>query len=545
LIHGVGTIPRSNAVNKQRNQVVERQVRFKVSTRLLDHLGLAMYSSVPKAISEIVVNGYDADASLVVVASTDERIVVEDNGSGMSEARIEQFLTLASGDKRRRGRTPIYHRDPIGAKGIGKLAGLGVARRIQVETWQDGLLSSFTIDRDEMGRSENSAEPMLDRAPMTLRVRRTDDEGSGTRVILTRLRPEARFVAAKVCEHLASELPISDTFRVIVDGHTVRKDEVKGRRIPIREDHSVCGRIDGYIVVANAAVQTPGVLTTVRGRAVGGPSFFNLRLANRRYHSTDRIAGQVEVEALDADDGTATAIKTDREGFVVSHPRYEAYATFMTAKLEAIARELEDRADAERDARKRAKLSEAVARATEVLNAFTERERRLFSAGGGPRQRGAADPRSDLLVTRVNLEPETPAEAPGRERHEAERKPHDPAPIRDATLIPVAFGAGRLRFRSQVFAVEVRPLGPGAPECVIYRDDSLLAVNSDHPSYEEAERAGWSEAVVLRAVATRLACDHSSTADEAYALLDEVLRFAAGHDRRKRTSVGEGLAHAV
>lgn len=530
---------------KQRNQVVERQVRFKVSTRLLDHLGLAMYSSVPKAISEIVVNGYDADASLVVVTSTGERIVVEDNGSGMSEARIEQFLTLASGDKRRRGRTPIYQRDPIGAKGIGKLAGLGVARRIRVETWQDGLLSSFTIDRDEIGRSETGAESMLDRAPMTLRVRRTDDPGSGTRVILDRLRPEARFVAAKVREHLASELPLSETFRVIVDGHAVRKDEVKGRRIAIRENHPVCGLIEGYIVVANAAVQAPGVLTTVRGRAVGGPSFFNLRLANRRYHSTDRIAGQVEVEALDPDDGTPTAIKTDREGFVTSHPRFEAYAAFMTAKLEAIARELEDRADAERDARKRAKLSAAVQRATEVLNAFTERERRQFSTAVGPRQHGMADPASDLLAARATPEPraQDPSAAP---RHpEGEAKPRDPAPTPEATLLPVSFGPGRLRFRSQVFAVEVRPLGPGAPECVTYRETSLLAVNSDHPSYEEAERAGWSEGVVLRAVATRLACDHSSTADEAYALLDEVLRFAAGHERRKRSSRGEDLAPAV
>ena len=349
---------------QQHTQVIERQVRFKVSTRLLDHLGLAMYSSVPKAISEIVVNGYDADASRVVITSSDERITVEDNGSGMSEARIEQFLTLASGDKRRRGRTPIYHRDPIGAKGIGKLAGLGVARRIEVETWQDGRLAAFVIDRDEMGRGAGGSEAMLDRTPMTLRVRRTDDPGSGTRVILTRLRPEARFVAARVREHLAAELPISDTFRVIVDRQTVRKDEVKGRRIAIDETDPVCGSIRGHLVVANAALQAPGVLTTVRGRAVGGPSFFGLRLSNRRYHSTDSIAGQVECEALDPDDGTPTAIKTDREGFVTSHPRYAAYAAVMTAKIEALARDLEDRADAAREARKSAKLTEAVRRAT-------------------------------------------------------------------------------------------------------------------------------------------------------------------------------------
>ncbi|MHB8892843.1 MAG: ATP-binding protein [Candidatus Limnocylindrales bacterium] len=539
-------------MGKQQVTLVERQVRFKVSTRLLDHLGIAMYSSVPKAISEIVVNGYDADANLVVVTSDQDHIVIEDNGSGMSEARIEQFLTLASGDKRRRGVTTIFHRDPIGAKGIGKLAGLGVARRIEVETWQDGLLSSFAIDHDEM-RRPGMGEQLLDREPMTLRVRKTEDVGSGTRVTLRKLRPEARFVAAKVREHLAAELPLSDTFRVIVDGQTVRKDEVKGRRIAIRETDPVCGLIDGYVVVANAAVQTPGVLTTVRGRAVGGPSFFNLKVASRRYHSTDRITGQVEAAGLDVDDGTPTAIKTDREGFVVTHPRYEAYAAYMTARLEAIARELEDRADADREARKRAKLSDAVRRATDVLNAFTEHERRLFQMGGGQRQRGAHDEASAELAPQAPprppreaapLQPEveqlTLAEPGPKERPESAPRPTPR--IKDSTLIPVDFGQGRLRFRSQVFAVEVRPLGPGAPECVIYLEEGLLVVNADHPSYEEAERAGWSEAVVMRAVATRLACDHSSTADEAYALLDEILRFAAGRERRKASA---DLAEAV
>jgi len=53
----------------------------------------------------------------------------------------------------------------------------------------------------------------------------------------------------------------------------------------------VIHQIEGHIVVANSAVKAPGVITTVRGRAVGGPSFFRLTLANRRYHSTDRIAG--------------------------------------------------------------------------------------------------------------------------------------------------------------------------------------------------------------------------------------------------------------
>jgi hypothetical protein len=515
-----------------------RQVRFKVSTRLLDHLGLNMYSSVPKAISEVVVNGYDADASLVTVTSSERSIVVEDNGGGMATQSIEeQFLILASDHKRRTGRTPIYHRDPIGAKGIGKLAGLGIAKRIEVETWRDGVVSSFAIDRDEMERAERTTagQPMLDRALMELRTRTTKELGSGTRVTLTKLRPEARFSAKAVREHLAQELPLSDHFRVIVDGSELRKDEVKGRRIAVHHEDPVCGLIDGYIVVANAAVAAPGVITTVRGRAVGGPSFFRVNLANRRYHSTDRIAGQIEVAGLDPDDGTATAIKTDREGFLTTHPRFEAFAAYMTGQLETIAKELEDRADADRDARRRAKLTDAVQRATDVLNAFTERERRLFQVGPKAKVRGRMDESSDVLVSRTELEIE---EGPGGGRG-SKTDITTPQPAPQTNLIPVMFGSGRLRFRSQIFEVKLEPRGPGAPECLLFREQGLLVVNQDHPSYDEAERAGWSEGVVLRSVATRLACDHSSTAEEAYVLLDEILRFAAGHAKRKSGAVDE------
>lgn len=122
--------------------------------------------------SELVVNGYDADATIVTVANSSEAIVIDDNGADMGIDSInDQFLVRASGHKRRTGKTPVFKRDPIGAKGIGKLAGLGIARRIEVESWQDGVMSRFAIDRGEMERAERSSagEPMdadiLDRCP--------------------------------------------------------------------------------------------------------------------------------------------------------------------------------------------------------------------------------------------------------------------------------------------------------------------------------------------------------------------------------------------
>jgi hypothetical protein len=390
-------------------------------------------------------------------------------------------------------------------------------------------MNTYVIDRDDMERAERGGagnEAMLDRAYVPVTATRARLEGSGTRVTLTKLRPEARFDAKKVREHLAQELPLGDQFRVCVDGVWVSKAEVKGKKIPIRHVDPVCGLIEGQLVIAQAQ-RHPGVITTVRGRAVGGPSFLGMVLSNRRYHSHERITGQVEVGGLDPDDGTPTAIKTDREGFLTDHPRYVAYAAFMRALIEKHAKELEDDADQRRDLEKRTRLNEAVAHAAEVFNAFNDHERRMMQTAPETKVTGRRDETNGIDAAHPVVEIETK----GGERPRTGEG--DPRPPANVETIPVIYGPGRLRFRGQSFQVKVLPRGEASPECVIVREESLVIVNEDHPAYDEAERNRWTDGIVFRAVATKFACEESHTAEEAYELLDKMTRFAAQHGKRK------------
>ncbi len=189
-------------------------LKFIVATRALDHFSVSMYSKYPKAIGELVVNGYDADASYVTVnikagsGLTPEeklacavfgdkgqgKIVIQDNGEGMDEQDIrEGYMFLGSEQKRATKRTPIFHRLPIGNKGIGKLAGFGIAKRIEVRTVKNGQAFEFYLDRDELGNTEKMGklrEPILDRASMELKEFEAKGEPSGTTVTLRKLRPE-------------------------------------------------------------------------------------------------------------------------------------------------------------------------------------------------------------------------------------------------------------------------------------------------------------------------------------------------------------------
>jgi hypothetical protein len=252
-----------------------------------------------------------------------------------------------------------------------------------------------------------------------------------------------------------------------------------------------------------------------------------LDVSARRYHSTDFVTGQVECGGLDPDDGTDSAIKTDREGFTLNHPRYVAFAKFMTAEIYRVAKQIEDDADRRHDDERREKLSEAVRNTTDVLNAWNrEQSRRLQLASNAAVRAHRSDIGTEVAHPVVEAERQGGTRVPGPE--------HEPEPPRTSEATAVVLGTGRLRIRNQTFDVRVEPLGEGAPECEIRRDQALVIVNESHPSYEEALRNRWTEIVVLRAVAARFAADVSATAAESYEVLDDILRFAAIRAKRKR-----------
>lgn len=165
---------------------MERSVKFRILPRVMDHIGLAMYSSVPKAISELVANSYDANASEVFVDFTQlesglSEIVITDNGDGMTPETIENaYLTLGYNKRNTRA---SGGRRPIGNKGIGKLAGMGIATAMEVTSVKNGKKTSVLITRSHF--QEKDADLGDIEFPMS--VSETAKEPNGTRVRLFEL----------------------------------------------------------------------------------------------------------------------------------------------------------------------------------------------------------------------------------------------------------------------------------------------------------------------------------------------------------------------
>jgi signal transduction histidine kinase/anti-sigma regulatory factor (Ser/Thr protein kinase) len=103
-------------------------IRFSVDAGVIDRLGNELVARQETAVSELVKNAYDADATevnLTFVNSTEVggTLIISDKGNGMTkEQLINGFMRISSSEKIHNPYSEKYHRKRAGQKGIGRFA---------------------------------------------------------------------------------------------------------------------------------------------------------------------------------------------------------------------------------------------------------------------------------------------------------------------------------------------------------------------------------------------------------------------------------------
>ena len=99
-------------------------MKYKISSRATILLGRESVSKVDGAIIELIKNTYDADASFCVVYFDieNDRIVILDNGSGMTEEIIQNHWMMIGTDNKKENFRSQKNRIKSGEKGIGRFA---------------------------------------------------------------------------------------------------------------------------------------------------------------------------------------------------------------------------------------------------------------------------------------------------------------------------------------------------------------------------------------------------------------------------------------
>jgi signal transduction histidine kinase len=111
------------------------QIPFDVDAALLRELGERLVGRADIAVAELVKNAYDADASLVYIQIDQDKIVVEDNGHGMTDNEFRRFwMRIGSPHKLEQQFSKSLRRPLTGSKGVGRLAVQFLGTSVQVET---------------------------------------------------------------------------------------------------------------------------------------------------------------------------------------------------------------------------------------------------------------------------------------------------------------------------------------------------------------------------------------------------------------------------
>ena len=203
----------------------EPEYTMRINLNVLNHLGFKLYSNVPAVLSEAVANSWDADATHVDIKIESEKIIITDDGHGMTLQDInDKYLTV--GYERRNdseGRKTELDRSIMGRKGIGKLSLFSIADTVEVQTVRDGDKNGFVMSarkiEEQIREQDGSAYH-----PDTLPNSKITLEENGTRIVLTGLKKQVHQTPTALRKRLARRFSIIGTeydFTVKINGDPV------------------------------------------------------------------------------------------------------------------------------------------------------------------------------------------------------------------------------------------------------------------------------------------------------------------------------------
>ncbi len=301
---------------------------------LIKHLGLQMYSGPVPAIAELIANAWDAMASKVEIVipfdkaiGRDSEITVEDNGHGMSyEDADKKYLTVGRDRRKQEGDLSeaykgMKRRRLMSRKGIGKLAGFGIASIVEVRTIKDGKITHFQMDFEKMTEGNSYVheyQPVLlgDNGKQT-------NENPGTKITLKRLKVSKGIPGQAFVTSMARRFAIlaDPHFSVLLNGEKIKKDEVKfqfryPKKIGSWNEESVpgAGKIKWWVGFTEKPIpneEARGVVVFARGKLAQAPWFFDVSGGTYGQHGIQYMTGEVQADFLDLTEGE-DLVATDR-----------------------------------------------------------------------------------------------------------------------------------------------------------------------------------------------------------------------------------------
>lgn len=120
---------------------------FTIDARTIFQIGRESIENITLAVSEVIKNSYDADATFCNIIIDKDKIIFHDNGTGMSFSDLElNWLRIGTNNKIKKPFTSGKKRRKIGEKGIGRFALNRIGNIIEIYTKTSIESSSLKIN---------------------------------------------------------------------------------------------------------------------------------------------------------------------------------------------------------------------------------------------------------------------------------------------------------------------------------------------------------------------------------------------------------------
>jgi len=175
-----------------------------VASRIVDYLSSGLYESPAASLKELINNSYDADANRVdvFVKPDADRIIIEDDGTGMDRGEfIKHFSRISESHKRAVSEYTPSGRPKIGKIGIGFIAANEICDVMEIVSTKPGRnqLLQVEINFDLMRQAPDlrqRGDTDLAKAHYRGRVGEAEPRRHFTQVFLKKVRGEARSILA-------------------------------------------------------------------------------------------------------------------------------------------------------------------------------------------------------------------------------------------------------------------------------------------------------------------------------------------------------------
>lgn len=293
----------------------EEILKMTFEPQTIEHLGVKMYSTLPPALAEMIANSYDACSNNVNIRLYDndpdnKRIIIEDDGIGMSFDEINDFFLRIGRNRRKEGFMKTNcERTATGKKGLGKLALFGIGDRIIIETIQDFNSVNFILDWNEILNSNHTYTPKFEKAISKIKK-------SGTTIILESLKRKTPYSLENLALSLAMmfnfsakdfkvNLTLNDSEPVIVD-NKLKYENVEAEfewtfeKVVSESESSYqySKEINGLVLTTEKPLKPHlrGITLFSNGRMINNPEFFG---QSESSHFFSYTTGWLNVDFVD------------------------------------------------------------------------------------------------------------------------------------------------------------------------------------------------------------------------------------------------------